>query len=340
MFGIRKFFDLKSYVLFLIVFAVTSNVFAAGSVKIRAGHFPNITHAPVLVGQATGRFEKALKDEANIEWKLFNAGPEAVEALAAGAIDILYVGPNPAINGFVRSKGVLLRAVAGVASGGSAFVVRNGSGIEKFEDIRGKRVATPQLGNTQDVALRHLMSEKGLKSKTQGGNVEIFNLSGADQLTAISKNQVDAVWAVEPWVSRFVSEANAKILFDEKELWPDGKYATTILIIRKQFLDQNPGLVEKWVHEHVEIVRWMNQNQKKAKQIVNDELKREIGKSLPEKYLDQCFERIRFTEDPMEASVLKSAERAFQIGFLGKAPIDLAQFYDLSFLKKSERPKK
>ena len=307
--------------------------------KIRAGHFPNITHAPALVGQATGRFEKTFKNEAEVEWKLFNAGPEAVEALAAGAIDILYVGPNPAINGFVRSKGDLLRAVSGVASGGSAFIVSTGSGIEKFEDLRGKRVATPQLGNTQDVALRHLLREKGLKSKAQGGNVEIFNLSGADQLTAILKNQVDAVWAIEPWVSRLVSEAGAKILFDEKELWPDGKYATTLLVVRKQFLDQNPTLIEKWVDEHAEITRWMNQNQKEAKQIANEELKRETGKLLSEKYLDQSFERIQFTEDPMETSVRESAERAFQVGFLGKNLIDLTQFYDLSFLKKVQKPK-
>lgn len=321
-----------SFIIF--TFSNQSFLYAETPKKIRVGHFPNITHAPALVGQATGRFEKVFADSTQVEWKLFNAGPEAVEALAAGAIDILYVGPNPAVNGFVRSNGELLRIVSGVASGGSAFVVRNGSGIEKFEDIRGKRLATPQLGNTQDVALRNLMSEKGLKSRTQGGDVEIFNLSGADQLTAVFKNQIDAVWAIEPWVSRLVSEANAKVLFDEKELWKDGTYATTVLAARKKFLDQNPELVGKWVEEHSEIVRWMNKNQKEAKQVTNDELKRETGKPLPENYLNECFKRIKFTDDPMENSVRESASRAFKIGFLGKNPVDLKDLYDLTFLKK------
>lgn len=301
---------------------------------LRVGHFPNITHAPALVGRANKNFETSLKDIARVEWKLFNAGPEAIEALAVGAIDILYVGPNPAVNGFVRSKGELLRIVSGVASAGAAFVVTENSGIKKFEDIRGKRVATPQIGNTQDVALRSLMTKNHIKSKTQGGDVEIFNLSGADQLTAFLKNQIDAAWAVEPWVSRLTSEANGKILFEEKELWENGIYATTVLVVRKKFLDQNPEVAKKWVREHVEIVRWIRQNQNEAKQIVNDELKRETGKGIPEKYLDESFKRIEFTTDPMENSVRKSANRAFQVGFLGKNPIDLANLYDKSFLKE------
>ncbi len=323
----------KAYLVFAMSLVTLSSFAFAAPVKIRAAHFPNITHAPALIGQATARFEKAFQNQADIEWKLFNAGPEAVEALAAGAIDILYAGPNPAVNGFVRSRGDLLRIVAGVASGGSAFVVRKSSGIEKFEDIKGKRVATPQLGNTQDVALRHLMNQNGIKSKTKGGDVEIFNLSGADQLTAVFKNQIDAVWGVEPWISRLVAEANAKILFEEKEMWPEGIYAATVLAVRKQFMDQNPDLVKKWVGEHVEIIRWMNRSEKDAKRVVNEELKRETGKPLPESYLDQCFKRIRFTEDPMETSVRESAMRAYQVGFLGKNPPDLTNLYDLSFLK-------
>ena len=184
------------------------------------------------------------------------------------------------------------------------------------------------------------MSKNGIKSRSQGGDVEIFNLSGADQLTAILKNQIDAVWTVEPWVSRIVSEAGAKILFEEKALWPDGKYATTVLVASKRFLDQHPELVGKWVREHVEIVHWINQNQKEAKEIVNKELKRETGKLLSETYLNQCFERIQFTEDPMETSVRESAKRARKIGFLGRGVIDLANLYDLSFLKKMKENKK
>ena len=181
-------------------------VFAAEQ-KIRVGHFSNVIHASALVAHATGHFEKIFGESAKIDWKLFNAGPEAIEALFAGEIDLLYVGPNPAINGFVRSKGDALQVIAGVASGGAALVVRQEAHIEHFEDIQGRRVATPQKGNTQDVALLHLMKEKGLKPKTQGGDVEIFNISGGDQITAFVKRQIDAIWTVEPWVSRLVSEA-------------------------------------------------------------------------------------------------------------------------------------
>ncbi len=334
---------LKNGLFFLLLF-VSATAFgenaAKSPVKIRAGHFPNVTHAPALLGQAAGRFEKAFGETAQIEWKIFNAGPEAIEALSAGAVDILYVGPNPAVNGFVRSKKEALRILAGAASGGSAFVVRDGSGIKKFEDIRGKRVASPQIGNSQDVALRHLMSEKGIKSKTEGGDVEIFNLSGADQLTALLKGQVAGVWTVEPWVSRLVSEANGTILFDEKSLWPTGVYATSVLVARKKFLDEHPELVQTWVDAHVDIIRWMNQHKNEAKQTVNEELKRETGKALPVTYLDQSFDRILFTDNPMESSVRESANRAFHIGFLGKKDIDLADLYDLSFLNKAnERPK-
>ena len=300
--------------------------------KIRVGHFPNVTHAPALIAHATGHFEKLFGESVKIDWKKFNAGPEAVEALFAGEIDILYVGPNPAVNGFIRSKGKTLRIIAGVASGGAAFVVRNDSGIERFEDIQGKRASAPQKGNTQDVALQYLMKQKGLAPKNQGGNVEIFHIGGGDQITALSRAQVDAIWTVEPWVSRLVSEANGKILFEEKELWPEGKYATTVLVASKKFIDQHPEMVQKWVDGHVEITKYLNKNLQEAKEIFNKELQFETGKALPKAYLDQSFERIQFTTDPMESSVQDSAKRAAEIGYLGKNAVDLNNLYNLSFL--------
>ncbi len=333
-----RFAGLAMTVLFLFLLHSIPTAFAAGE-KIRVGHFPNVTHAPALIARATNHFEKTFGEDVRIDWKIFNAGPEAVEALFAGEIDILYVGPNPAINGFIRSKGDALRVIAGVASGGAAFVIRNDAKIERFEDIAGKRVATPQKGNTQDVALLHLMKEKGLKPKNQGGNVEIFNISGGDQITALSRSQVDAIWTVEPWVSRLVSEANGKILFEEKELWPEGKYATTLLIARKKFIDQHPELVQKWVDGHVQITNYINQNLREAKEVFNKELQFETTKFLPPAYLDQCFEKIQFTDDPMESSVQESAKRADAIGYLGKGDHNLDGLYDLSFLKKTKNGK-
>ena len=319
---------------FLLFFVLNSTLQSnAEVVTIRTGHFPNVTHAPALIGRSSGQFEDEFAAEAKIKWITFNTGPEAIEALFANEIDILYVGPNPAVNGFVRSEGKALRVISGVASGGSAFVVRNDSNIAKFEDIRGKRVAAPQKGNTQDVALQHLMGEKGLRSRARGGDVDVFYLAGGDQINAILKKQVDAIWTVEPMVSRLVAEANGKILFEEKSLWPDGKYATTLLVARKKFIDEHPDIVEKWVRVHLQIIVWIQKNSGKAKERVNAELKRETGKPLPPDYLNQSFERVRFTGEPMRESVLKSADSAFQMGYLGKTKMDLSGLYDLSFLE-------
>lgn len=301
--------------------------------KIRVGHFPNVTHAPALIARAKRFFEERFGGKVSIEWKSFNAGPEAIEALYASAIDILYVGPNPAINGYARSAGDALRVVAGVSSGGSGFVVREGAGIERFEDIRGKRVASPQKGNSQDVALHHLMREKGLRSRAEGGDVEIFHLSGGDQITALVKEQVDAIWTVEPWLSRLTAEAKAKVLFEESELWPAGTYATTVLVARRKFIEEYPDLVRQWVQGHIEMIGWIKGNFLEAKRVFNEEFERETGKALPLVYIEQSFARVQFTYDPMEFSVKESAERAYAIGYLGSRKPDLNHLYDLTFLE-------
>jgi len=301
--------------------------------KIRVGYFPNVTHAPALIARATQRFESRLGEGINVDWKTFNAGPEAIEALFAGGLDILYVGPSPAINGYVRSRGDALRIVAGVASGGAGFVVRQGSGIERFEDIKGKRVATPQKGNTQDVALRYLMKEKGLVSRDRGGDVEVFHISGGDQLTAFLREQVDAIWTVEPWLTRLTAEAQGRILFEDEEFWPDGKYATTVLIVRKKYMEEHWNLIRTWVKVHVELIDWINGNFTTSKQLFNEEFERETGKAFPPEYLDRFFARVVFTTEPIESQLLESAKRAHAVGYLGKQKLDLSGLYELSFLK-------
>lgn len=311
-----------------------ANSVLAGTEKIRVGHFPNVTHAPALIARAQGRFEKAFKSETGIDWKIFNAGSLAIEALFAGEIDFLYTGPNPAVNGFVRSNGEALRIIAGVASGGSAFVVHRDSTIQRFEDIRGRRVAIPQIGNSQDVALRHLMRGKGLKPAAQGGDVEIFRVASGDQITVMSKREVDAIWTVEPWVSRLIAEAGGKVLFDESKLWPDGRHATALLVVRKKFLEAHPDWVQKWVRVHRQVVDWIRAHPEEAKQVLNEELKRETGHELPRPYLDRCFQQIHFRVDPMEHSVKEAAEWAYAIGFLGRKKMDLGALYDLSFLDR------
>jgi NitT/TauT family transport system substrate-binding protein len=198
---------------------------------LRLGYFPNVTHAPAILGVENGTFAKALGKDVGLETKTFNAGPAAVEALLAGALDASYIGPNPAINAFAKSKGEAIRIIAGATSGGAALVVK--PSITKAADLKGKKVASPQLGNTQDVALRAWLGEQGLKTNPQGGgDVSILPQENSQTLDTFKAGDIDGAWVPEPWVSRLVQEGSGKVLVDEKELWPGGRFVTTHLIVR------------------------------------------------------------------------------------------------------------
>lgn len=303
-------------------------------VVIRAGHFPNITHSQGVIGQATGWFDKALAPEARVEWKIFNAGPSAIEALFAGAIDLTYIGPNPAINGYVRSQGEALRIVAGATSGGAALVVRADSGIQGPEDFHGKKIASPQLGNTQDVALRGWLISHKLKPREKGGDVQVIPIANPDQLTLFVKKEIDGAWAPEPWASRLIREAGGRLFLDERELWPNGQFVTTHLIVSTKFLKQHRDLVKKWIKAHVELTEWINKNLPEAKRVLNQEIKKETGKPLREAVLDDSFSRLQVTYDPIRSSLFTSARWAFEAGFLGREKPDLSGIYDLSILNE------
>jgi NitT/TauT family transport system substrate-binding protein len=220
--------------------------------EIRVGAFPNITHAQAMVGKANGFFEKAMGSQAKVKWTSFNAGPSAIEALFAGAIDMTYVGPSPAINGYVRSNGEALRVVLSAASGGACLIVRNDSGISRPEDFHGKRVASPQFGNTQDVALRNWLKNHGLKSNDKGGDVQIVPMANPDQLTLFLKKDLDAAWAPEPWATRLIHEGNGRLLVDERTLWPDGQFVIGLLVVNTKFLNAHRDLVKNWIRANVE----------------------------------------------------------------------------------------
>jgi len=309
---------------------------------IRVGAFPNITHAQPMVGKANGWFEKAMGSSAKIEWTSFNAGPSAIEALFAGAIDMTYVGPNPAISGYVRSNGEALRVVAGAASGGVALVVRNDSGILKPEDFHGKKVGSPQLGNTQDVALRAWLRAHGMKPTDKGGDVQVVPLANPDQLTLFLQKQLDASWAPEPWATRLIHEGNAHLFLDERDLWPNGQFVITHLIVSTKFLREHPDLVKKWIAAHVELTDWINGHLPEAKQILNQQLQKETGKALAPAVLDEAFGRLQITYDPIRSSLLTSARSAYEAGFLGKQIPDLSRLYDLTALNQvlAEKGKK
>jgi len=316
--------------------------FGQSAVTVRVGAFPNITHPQAMVGKANGAFEKAMGPNVRIEWKSFNAGPSAIEALFAGAIDMTYIGPNPAISGYVRSGGEALHVVAGASSGGAALVVRNDSGISKATDFHGKKVASPQLGNTQDVALRAWLRTNGLKTTDKGGDVQVIPLANPDQLTLFLKKDLDAAWAPEPWATRLIREGNGRLFLDERTLWPNGQFVCANLIVNSKFLKEHPEIVKSWLRAHVELTDWINGNLPQAKKVLNQQIQKETGKALPDAVLDEAFGRLQVTYDPLRASLLTSAKSAFDAGFLGRQMPDLSNLYDLSLLNQvlAEKGKK
>lgn len=315
---------------------------AQSQVTVRVGAFPNITHAQAMVGKANGVFDKALGSGAKVEWKTFNAGPAAIEALFADAIDMTYIGPNPTISGYVRSNGEALRVIAGAASGGAALVVRNDAGINNASDFHRKKVASPQLGNTQDVALRSWLRNNGLKSTDKGGDVQVIPLANPDQLTLFVKKELDAAWAPEPWATRLIREGNGRLYLDERTLWPNGQFVCANLIVSRKFLKEHPDVVRNWLRAHVELTDWINGHLLEAKKTLNAQIQKETGKALPDAVLDEAFSRLQVTYDPLRDSLLTSARAAFDAGFLGRREPDLSNLYDLSLLNKvlAEKKKK
>jgi NitT/TauT family transport system substrate-binding protein len=313
-----------------------------GQTVVRVGAFPNITHPQAMVGKANGYFEKAMGPNVKIDWKSFNAGPSAIEALFAGAIDMTYVGPNPTISGYVRSQGEALRVVAGSASGGASLVVRADSGIQKPEDFHGKKIASPQQGNTQDVALRSWLKAHGMKTNDKGGDVQVMPMANPDQLTLFQKKELDAAWAPEPWATRLIRDGNGRLFLDERDLWPKGQFVVTNLIVSTKFLQEHPDLVKNWIRANVELTDWINKNLPEAKKLLNQQIQKETGKALSAGLLDEAFTRIEVTYDPLRNTLLTSAHSAFDAGFLGKQMPDLSRLYDLTLLNQvlAEKGKK
>jgi len=331
-------------------FAPVGAATAAEPVVIRVGHFPNVTHAQAVIahalsgkaksGDGKGWFEERLGPDVKIQWYIYNAGPSAMEAILADSIDLTYVGPNPAINAHLRSQGEEIRIVAGSCSGGAALVVQSDGRIKTDADFRGKKVATPQFGNTQDVAARAWLQSIGLHVTMTGGDALVIPTANPDQLSLFQRGQMDAVWTVEPWVSRLVQEANGRVYLDEGSLWKQtgGKYVTTHLVSSVKFLKEHPDLVKKWIAAHVELTQWINKHPDEAKKILNEEIAAETTKALPQATLDSAWKRLEITYDPVRASLMKSAEDAYSIGFLKQKP-DLSRIYDLKLLNEVLRQK-
>ncbi|MEU6950538.1 aliphatic sulfonate ABC transporter substrate-binding protein [Streptomyces sp. NPDC046316] len=298
---------------------------------VRLGYFPNLTHATALVGDQEGIIQKELGGT-QLKVSTFNAGPSEIEALNAGSIDIGFIGPSPSINGYTKSKGKNLRIISGSASGGVKLVV-NPKKIKTLDDVKGKRIATPQLGNTQDVAFLNWVSEKGWKVDAQSGKGDVSVLRTDNKITpdAYKTGSIDGAWVPEPTASKIVSEGG-KVLLDESSLWPDNKFVITNIIVSQKFLAEHPDVVEAVLRGSVATNKWINANPDKAKASANAKLEELTGKPLGAKVIDGAWPSIRFTNDPLASTLQAQADHAVEAGLLDKP--DLGGIYDLKHLNK------
>jgi NitT/TauT family transport system substrate-binding protein len=307
---------------------------AAGPQTLRLGYFANLTHAPAILGVEQGIFAAALGPNVKLETSIFNAGPAAVEAIFANSIDAAFVGPNPAINAFTKSGGAAIRIVAGSTSGGAALVVK--PSIASAAQLKGKTLATPQLGNTQDVALRSWLKTQGLSTDTQGGgDVFIKPQENSQTLDTFKSGAIDGAWVPEPWASRLRIEGGGSILVDEASLWPSGQYATTVLVVRAEYLKAHRDVVKRLVLGDVRAIDKLNTDTAASEAAVGAALKALTGKSLKPDVLAAAWKRLTFTGDPLVATLARSARNALDLGLLKNAT--LTGIADLSLLNDALR---
>ena len=295
----------------------------AQQTTLRVGHFPNITHAQALVAsqltrQGKGWFEERLGAGVKIEWFVYNAGPSAMEALAAHSIDLTYVGPNPALNLYVKSQGEEVRIIAGSADGGAALVVQPDGRLSKPQDFRGKSIGTPQLGNTQDVACRAWLKKQGYRITQLSGEVRVLPTANPDQLSLFAAGKLDGVWTVEPWVSRLELEAKGKIYLEQKDT------ITTVLVSSVKLLKEQPALVKKFAAAHAELTEWINQHPQEAQKLANAALNEITKREIPPELVERSWARLRFTSSLQRTALDTYVADAQSVGFL-KGPIDLSR---------------
>ncbi len=304
---------------------------AQGSETLRLGYFPNITQATALVGVKKGIFAQALGPNVTLKTFTFNAGPSALEALLTDSIDATYVGPNPAINAYIRSKGQAIRIIAGATSGGAALVVN--PSIPSAADLKGKKIASPQLGNTQDVALRWWLKTQGYTTTPEGGgDISIVPQDNAQTLQAFRAGQIDGAWEPEPWATRLVLEGGGKVLVDERDLWPGGRFVTTNLVVRTDFLQQHSDVVSHLLQGQLESTDFVNQHPAEAQRVANEAIGGISGRPLSTQVIAAAWSRLTFTSDPIAASLRSATDHAHALGLL--TSVDLRGIYALGPLNR------
>ena len=316
--------------LFVLASAALNNDDSTYESTIRIAYFPNIGHAVPIVGMEKGFFEESIGDQVKIETRVFDSGPQVIESLFANSIDVAYVGPGPAINGFLNSENRNVNILAGAASGGASFIVHPDSEINSVSDFAGKKIAAPQIGNTQDVSLRHYLSENGLRPAEKGGSVVVYNIPNPDTYTLFVKGEIDGAWVAEPWATILETELDGKRLFHEEELWPENQFASVLLIANSDYVKKNPQLISDFLSSHHKTVTWINQNPIESRITFNDFLDSYLGQSLSDEVVDVALSNIEITSDPLHDSVYSFAEKADALGYLGRNGYNLSGiFYNL-----------
>jgi aliphatic sulfonates family ABC transporter substrate-binding protein len=284
-------------------------------VTLQLGYLANLTHAPAMIGVNNGSFQQAIGKNVTLKTQVFAAGPDAITALFGGALDMAFVGPSPAISGFIQSHGQALRVISGVAVGGAELVVRPAAGINSVSDLRGKTIATPQLGNTQDIALRVFLANHGMKVDPQGGGpVKVINAANSTIMTLFQEGQIDGAWVPEPYATRLVDEDEGKVLVNEASLWPGGQFPTTVLIVATSFLDAHPAVVSNFLKGLVSVINWTNANTTAAESAANNALTILASKPLFENVLLTAWSHLQFTVDPVAAAWQTEATHVVQAG--------------------------
>jgi NitT/TauT family transport system substrate-binding protein len=302
-----------------------------GPLVLRLGYFPNLTHAPALVGVNKSFFANALGSNVTLETHTFNAGPEAVTAILSDSIDATFIGPNPTTNAFIRSHGQAIRVVAGSTSGGALLVVR--PSITSIAALKGRKLADPQLGGTQDVALRWFLRANGLRTDAAGGgDVNILPQDNPQTLTAFKQGKIDGAWVPEPWASRLILEGGGKILVDERDLWPQRQFVTTSLVVSTSFLFAHPKRVKALLEGLYDAVTYLKLNSAEAQKVTNDAIGEITGNRLADAVIANAWPHVTFTLDPLAATLKTSADHAHSVGLLGS--VELHGLYDLTLLNQ------
>jgi NitT/TauT family transport system substrate-binding protein len=310
-----------------------SNAQPQPKTTVRLGYLSNVTHATAIAGIESGIFARDLGPNADLKPSTFNAGPAEVEALFSQALDAAYMGPNPAVNAFIQSHGEAVQVISGATSGGASLVVQ--PSITNAQGLRGKKVASPQLGNTQDVSLRSWLKSQGFKTDAQGGgDVSVLPEDNAQTLDAFRQGQIAGAWVPEPWATELVQEAGGKVLVDERDLWPNRQFATTLLVVRTAFLKQHPDVVLNLLHGQVDATAYVNNQPADAQKLVNAALQRITGHALKPDELATAWGNMTFTNDPITSSLPRAANSASSLGLLNLNGVDLSKIWNLGPLNQ------